>query len=142
MKKFDISTSELCITGKPPEDFGIIDKLWMYHIIPMQRVRDKLQVGIWASQKSGYRPLEWEIKHGRSGNSQHTFKGKGAVDWTCNQESIRSLIDEIKRLTEYTRIAYYPANNFIHCDYKETPDNKRQFFHSTPSSNWTLIESF
>lgn len=128
----NFSTKEFCITGEVPP-FEVIDKLWKYHILPMQEVRDELNKPITASSNSGYRPVEWEIIHGRSGNSQHTFKGKGAVDWTS--EDLDELLRLIIELTHYTRIAVY--NNFIHCDYA-AEDGKRYLFKSDSSSNWTF----
>lgn len=116
----------------------VADKILHYHILPCNKVREELGVPMTASQKSGYRSVEWEKSRGRSGNSQHTFKGKGAVDWTCNnfkdnaKKMLLSLIDN----TEYTRMAVY--NTFIHCDYKPTPSGKRELYTSTPDSVWTL----
>lgn len=128
---------ELVITGDSvPLD--VATKLMNYHIIPMSRVRNALGLPITASQKSGYRPYEWEISRGRSGDSQHVFKTKGAVDWTCrnfkaNKQKLLTLIIEH---TDYTRMAVY--NSFIHCDHKETKNGLREIYTSTPSSKWTL----
>lgn len=128
---------ELVIDGGPiPVD--VADKLLTYHIIPVSVVREKLGTSMTASLKSGYRPYEWEISHGRNGNSQHTFQGKGAVDWTCKnfRGNKQELLELLVEHTEYTRFAVY--NNFIHCDYKETSDGLREIYTSTPSSKWTL----
>jgi hypothetical protein len=76
-----------------------------------------LGLPIWPSANSAYRPLSWEKEKGRSGNSQHVFRGNGATDWTCKDfddnkfELLKHLINE----TEYTRFAIY--DTFIHCDY-------------------------
>lgn len=134
MSKIPFSISELCISSEPiPQE--IADKLLEFHITPMIKVREELGGWVTASQKSGYRPKSWEIMKGRSGNSQHTFQGKGAVDWTASD------LDRLEELiithTNYTRIVRY--DSFIHCDYKAT-DGKRYYFTSDAASNWTFIK--
>ena len=133
----NFAISDFNISGEPiPED--ISDKILKWHIIPMQRVRDILGFAIWASQKSGYRSFSWEKSKGRTGNSQHTFKGKGAVDWTCRNfaDNKDKLLEAIIKETDYTRMAIY--NSFIHCDYKETDSNSRELYKSDAKSSWTL----
>jgi hypothetical protein len=133
MKTIPFTTDEACIVDGPiPQD--VATKLWLHHFIPMAPVRHELGAPITASQKSGYRPEEHELKMGRSGNSQHTFKGKGAIDWTAND--LKRLLQLILKHTRYTRIAVY--NSFIHCDYKETKSGKREVYSSTSKSIWTL----
>lgn len=138
--KVYFSISELCITGDTVP-LSIADKLLKYHITPMNRVRHELGLPVMASQNSGYRPKEWELDHGRSGGSQHTFIEKGAIDWTC--EDFRDYKDELLELiiehTDYTRMAVY--NGFIHCDYKPTSTGKRQLFTSDASSKWTFVKN-
>lgn len=135
VKNFFKRISEFNISGKPiPED--VADKILEWHIFPMQRVRENFSSPIWASQKSGYRSPHWERTHGRSGNSQHCFRGMGAVDWTCKHfplnkaEFLKKIID----YTDYTRIAMY--NGFIHCDYKPTKSGHRELYSSDSASNW------
>jgi hypothetical protein len=131
--------SDFNISGESiPEE--VADKILKWHIIPMQIVRDLLGYAMWASQKSGYRSVSWELKQGRSGNSQHTFKEKGAVDWTCRDfankknEYLQMIIEH----TDYTRIAVY--NTFIHCDYKHTTSQQRELYESDSNSKWKLIK--
>ena len=133
----NFNISDFNISGEPiPED--VSDKILKWHIIPMQRVRNVLGIAIWASQKSGYRSLSWEKSKGRSGNSQHCFRGKGATDWTCRNFSDNKdkLLEAIIKETDYTRIAIY--NSFIHCDYKETDSNSRELYTSDSKSSWQL----
>lgn len=135
--KIHFKYKELVINGGPiPID--VADKLLHYHMIPASRVREALGLPMTASKKSGWRPYEWEIAHGRSGNSQHVFKGKGAVDWTCKsfRENRQKLLELLIEHTGYTRFAVY--RNFIHCDYKPTASGKREIYTSTPDSKWTL----
>lgn len=133
---FDIS--DFVIDGKPVP-VEIADKILHYHIIPLQAVREAVGKPIWPSQKSGYRSLEWEKAHGRSGKSQHCFLGKGAVDLTYNG-NIDVLLEAVIEHTDYTRMAVYYDNNtqFIHLDYK-AQDGKRYVYSSTVHSRWTLI---
>ena len=115
--------SEFNISGEPiPED--IADKILEYHIVPMQMVRIIMGIPMWPSQKSGYRSKEWELSKGRSGNSQHTFQGLGATDWTCRDfpNNKEEFLKEIRENTDYTRMAIY--DTFIHCDYKPTGSGK------------------
>lgn len=134
--------SELCIDKSKDVPQDIADKILLYHITPMNRVREAIQEPVFCSENSGWRPEEWEISRGRSGDSQHTFKKKGAVDWTIGgvekhkiDGNFEGLFKAIVELTEYTRIAVYPSARFIHCDYAA---NERQLFLSTNSSKWTL----
>jgi len=136
----NFNISDFNISGKPiPGD--VADKILKWHCIPMQRVRNLTNYAIWASQKSGYRSVSWERKHGRDGSSQHTFKGMGAVDWTCYRfnENKDCFLDLIIQETDYTRIAVY--NNFIHCDYGITKNGQRQLFESDNRSKWKFIKN-
>ena len=138
--KLNFTLSEFNITRRPiPED--IADKILKYHILPMQTVRDEMGIKMKPSQRSGYRPKEWERGHGRTGNSQHTFSGKGAVDWTCEnfKGNKDSFLNSIIKNTDYTRIAVY--RTFIHCDHKPTKNGKRELYSSTSSSKWTFIKN-
>lgn len=130
------SLKEFIITKPKTIPLDIADKLYWYHILPMIPVRNTLGVWVSASSFSGYRPKWWELNRGRSGNSQHVFIDKGAVDWTCSNfyTNKNKLLNLIIEHTEYTRIAVYES--FIHCDYKPTNDGNRQLFSSDSSSNW------
>ena len=128
--------SELCIIDDDlPQK--VADKLLRYHIEPMCHVRDSLGSAIYASQNSGYRPVSYEKKKGRSGNSEHCFKGKGAVDWRA--DNMKKLIKLIIEQTDYTRICFYPDKGFVHCDYKAN-DGKRYYYESDNQNNWTFIK--
>lgn len=136
----NFNISDFNISGEAIRE-DIADKILKYHIVPLQRVRDALNIPIWASKKSGYRSYKWEKRQGRSGNSQHTFKGKGATDITCQnfKENQDILLQSVLELTDYTRIAIY--DTFIHCDYKETESGNRELYSSTPDSKWKLIQN-
>jgi len=142
--KVYFTISELCITADPIP-LEVSDKLLKYHITPMNKVRTELNVAIHCQTSkglnSGYRSKDWEISHGRSGNSQHTFIGKGAIDWRCSffPTNKTQLLELIIKHTDYTRMAVY--DSFIHCDYKTTSDGKRQLFTSDVSSNWTFVKN-
>lgn len=110
----NFTISELIITGTTVP-IHVADKLLLHHIWPMMTVREIYGKPIYASQQSGYRPEEWELQHGRSGNSQHTFKALGAIDWRA--EDLDKLMNLIIQHTAYNRMCRY--ENFIHCDYKE-----------------------
>tara|TARA_R110000803_G_scaffold78075_5_gene143158 strand:+ start:5275 stop:5697 length:423 start_codon:yes stop_codon:yes gene_type:complete len=138
--KVYFNIEELVITGETPPA-NVEKKLWKHHINPMNKVREELGLWITASQHSGYRPVSWELSHGRSGKSQHTFTGKGAVDWTCEDFPTNKdkLLELIIKHTNYTRMALY--NGFIHCDHKSTSDGKRQLFNSNSASKWTFVKN-
>ena len=133
MIQFPFKISEFCLTGDSvPID--VADKLLQHHIVPMLSVREKLKSPITASQKSGYRPTWYEILKGRLRGSQHCFKTKGAIDWTCNKSLIKKMISLMITYTDYTRICYYPNKNFVHADYKAT-DGKR-YYYECEGSKW------
>lgn len=108
--------SDFNISGEPiPED--VADKIYLHHIIPLNKVRNALEIPVWPSERSGYRSLKWEKSKGRSGNSQHVFRGHGATDVTCKDfaENKGVLLEALIKLTDYTRFCIYPS--FIHIDY-------------------------
>ena len=136
MKVIPFSIYEFLITEPKTVELEVCDKIWKYHIIPMVPVREALGVAIWPSLKSGYRPEWYEKSKNRNGNSEHCFKGKGAVDWTCMGFVFRKdkLLQLIIEHTEYTRIAVY--DGFIHCDHKPTASGKREIYTSNAQSKW------
>lgn len=136
---------EFLIDNPAKVDLEVADKLYQFHIIPMQKVREELGVWVTASLKSGYRPQWWEILKNRSGKSQHTFieehpLGSGAIDWTCSDFKANNdrFLELIIEHTNYTRIAIY--GTFIHCDFKPTPSGKREVYVSDANSNWQLLK--
>ena len=135
----NFNLSEFNISGEDiPED--VADKLLHKHILPMQGIRNVMRIRIWASKKSGYRSKKWELAHGRSGESQHTFQGNGAVDWTC--EDFQNNKEQLKKClilySKYTRIAEYAG--FFHSDYKPTKSGKRELYISDAQSNWKFLK--
>ena len=139
MSKLHFTLSELCIiTGSLPQD--VADKLLQHHIWPMNPVREELDAAVLASDNSGYRPTYYDKARGRSGNSQHCFEGKGAVDWTTRGD-MQKLILLIMKLTSYTRICYYPNNRFVHCDYKPVTGGRQYFECASPTSAWKYKET-
>lgn len=125
--------SDFNISGEPiPED--VADKILRYHIEPMNEVAATVPFEVMVSARSGYRSRKWELSKNRSGNSQHVFRGNGAVDWTCEDfesnkdEFLEALIEK----TGYTRFAVY--NTFIHCDYAHQIENRWVF-----NSKWQRI---
>lgn len=139
MKSIPFSISEFLITQPKTVELDIADKLWKYHIIPMLAVREALGFAIWASLKSGYRPEWYEKSKGRSGTSEHCFKEKGAVDWTCFdfETNKDKFLELIIIHTDYTRIAVY--DGFIHCDHKPTANGKREIYTSNSRSEWKFL---
>lgn len=127
----DFQLSEFCITNDAvPLD--VADKILKFHLAIGQQIRDQVRFPIWPSQKSAYRPVYYEIEHGRAGTSEHCFKNLGATDWTAHKENVIELLEHLKR-SNYTRVCYYPKNGFIHCDYK---GSERLYFVCEDGKNW------
>jgi hypothetical protein len=143
-RHFNFEFREFCITDDPISH-EVANKIMRYHLLPMQAVRNHMKIPIIVSRRSGYRPVWYEEMKGRSGNSQHTFSGKGAADYTMSGNWKEFLL-YIAWLTDYTRVCYYPNNNFVHCDYAAlTPTF---FTAQSPAGSWkwhgeliTAIES-
>lgn len=145
MKQLYFKMHEFIITGENVP-ISVADKIIHAHMLPMNAVREEMGVAVFPSLNSGYRPRRWELKNGRSGNSQHCFGEKedgyfdpmalGAVDWTCKDfaQNKDKLLKAIIKHTGYTRIAVY--STFIHCDFKAR-DGRRYLFDSDSASNWT-----
>ncbi len=135
--KLYFTLSELCITNDPiPQE--IANKLLEHHIVPMSVVREKHGAPIMASDHSGWRPEWYEKDRKRSGNSQHCFKDKGAVDWTS--KDIDQLLLDIIQYSTYTRVTYYKEKRFIHCDHKYSGEKGIQYFESGSNSKWAFIK--
>lgn len=136
--KINFSISEFVIAESEikPVSLEIADKILKYHIAPMQTLRNALKAQIWASKKSGYRSVNWEIAHERSGCSEHCFKGKGAVDWTTKKKKIFNLGLLLADSGVYNRICYYPNKNFFHCDYKQLIGKARHRFFIDYLGEW------
>jgi len=137
----ELKVSDFNISGKPiPE--SVVDRILEHHLLPIQRVIDYTCLKIYPSLKSGYRSYEWEIAHGRSGTSQHSYiaDGKGATDITCDdfEDNVDTLLEGLISYTTYTRFAVY--NGFIHADYKKTTNNQRQLFKSGADSKWKFVK--
>lgn len=110
----DFTISEFLIDKSEQLNYQIADKILAHHIAIIQPIRDTMRCAIWPSESSGYRSIYWEKMHGRSGTSQHCFRGKGAVDYTCHLPRLRELFDLLKT-SNYMRVCLYPT--FIHCDH-------------------------
>ena len=133
----NFSIYEFCIDKNHPLTIGVADKILKNFILPLQLVRDRLGIPVYVSQSSGYRPVEWEINHGRSGNSQHTFIGDGAADITC--EDNNQLLAALIQHSPFSRITQYKGKNFIHVDYKFKESGIKHIYESDNFNNWTLI---
>ena len=149
--KIYIKPSELILNHTAPVPVPVQDKILIYHIAPVNRIRQALGFPIWASQRSGYRTKIHEVAFGRglladgSGSrkewSRHTFEpcpsdpeGKGAVDWTCDMKYRGELGLALWKHTEYHRVAVYPWG--FHADYKKvTPDRQLLI-----GSSWEPVE--
>lgn len=130
----NFTISEFIIDHSEPVDLAVVDKILKYHIPVIQGIRDVLLCPIWPSENSGYRSVSWEHSHGRSGNSQHCFRGKGAVDYTCD----RSRLDELFTLlckSDYMRICLY--RTFVHCDYR---GDEKKVFKCETGNQWVQVK--
>lgn len=129
------SMSEFLINPSEGLPIAVADKILKFHIPELNLMRIKLGDAIYISGNSGYRSVAWEKKQGRSGNSQHTFIGKGAVDITCDSDKFQELV-KLAKQSNYKRIAIYPDKKFIHLDFNA---DVQQVFINT-EKGWDLIQ--
>lgn len=130
----NFSLEEFIIDECPRIAVSVADKIWRNHIVPLQIIRDLFGKPIIISERSGYRKPDYEQRKGRSGGSEHTFKGLGAVDITTHTlEDLDVLEELIIAHSPYTRVCRY--NTFIHCDYK-AQDGYKYLFTSGSDSKW------
>lgn len=129
-----LKISDFCIVQEPTP-LDVVDKIEEFHLHPLRMVDACCDFKVMVSANSGYRPRKYELSKGRSGNSQHCFYGKGAVDVTCEdfKENKDKLLEVLIEETEYTRFAIY--NTFIHCDYAHQVENRWVF-----NSRWERIK--
>ena len=111
----NFTISEFLIDKTEQLTYQVADKILKYHIALIQPIRDIMKTPIYVSENSGFRSINWEKMHGRSGNSEHCFRGFGAVDYTCRLSRLRELFDLLKQ-SDYKRVCLYKT--FIHCDNK------------------------
>lgn len=145
---------EFCIEGVEGVPPQVVDKIWRHHICPVLNVREEIGLPLTASAKSCYRSKEWELKQGRSGNSQHTFgvgepdeeDWLGACDWTFYKaehrtyENMAKLLKLLAKETRYTRLCRYET--FIHADYKLRNDQTRVYQDKGDGHGWQFAYSF
>jgi hypothetical protein len=136
-----IKFSELIEFGNPTKQQ--LNTLAELYYTPLNELRKVINVDLFI--RSCFRSFDHEILHGRGGTSQHCFHDKGAVDISVTKSSSQiadpSKMHELAGLlinAGFTRIAYYPIENFFHCDYKCTFG--KHFFISDSKSNWTKVE--
>ena len=135
---------EFCITPQLLT-IEVADAIFMFHILPMNVVRKKHGRPIKVSLNSGYRPEDYEISKGRPGTSEHCFKtlwpmGQGAADYSSRD--LPGLVKLLMTHTKYTRIAYYPYQGFIHCDFKHVDGGKRAYFEAGKNKKWNFKKYF
>ena len=119
MDRLYFKIKDFCITGdKVP--IIVADKIMNNFIVPLSKLRSEIiNFPVFVSQNSGYRPYLYEKKRGRSGKSEHVFKGEGAADLTCYEPSqVKELYEILLKHSDFTRVCYYPNSNFVHADYK------------------------
>lgn len=116
----------------------VVEKILRYHLPVLNALQRSLDFRIKISLNSGYRSYEWEIIHGRSGNSEHTFKGLGAVDLTCHPANTLKLKQALTGC-DYSRIAWYEHRNFFHCDFRDGKLGKR-FYRVDDQGIWHQIK--
>jgi len=140
-----MTISDLCIRDKDIP-LSVADAILECHIRPMEKIHQRLKIK--ASERSGYRSLDYELSKDRSGTSQHTFEdtwlnGAGAVDWGLvewSQIDFKRLTALILDGTDYQRICVY--RSFIHCDFKQGSryNGQKELYQSDDLSNWEFVK--
>ena len=118
--ELNFSISEFIIEPEIDIPQEIADKILKYHIIPLQGIRDILKSPMTISERSGYRSLDYELSRGRSGDSEHCYRGKGACDVTVSGAENLRVLGLLLLCSPYTRICFYPGDKFYHLDYKQS----------------------
>jgi hypothetical protein len=135
-----------------PLPMGVLDNILKWHWLPVNQLAHSVPV----THIVCYRHKQHEAEQGRRPKidmryialpvnqaynywSEHAFEvsdrqpeGKGALDISAND--LVALFSLLETNTEYTRIAVYPNQNFIHCDYA-FPERGRRYF----DSSWNQI---
>lgn len=147
--KLYIKPSELIFDHSAGLPADVADRMLEFHILPVNRIRRIAGYGITASQNSGYRTKQHEISKGRQPKNQnedwsrHTYQphpefdpeGKGATDWRpVDLSNMSDFAWRMVEMTNYSRLCYYPDQNFIHSDFKHESRGRRLFIAS--SGGW------
>lgn len=112
-------------------------------IVDLNIIRNLFGAPIIISKRSGYRSVAYEISKGRSGNGEHTFKGKGAGDLKVKggYKELLRLLEILKREPNFKRISLYKKSKFIHVDYKQPSRGNRAYYEYSPRiKDWILKE--
>lgn len=107
----------------------------MEHCTFLSEVRRKSGKALKISNRSGIRPVWFEKKMKRSGNSEHStydIRERGATDIVFDKDQFALILDS----PFYTRICYYPNNGFYHCDRKPTKGRRLYFECQSLTSDW------
>lgn len=136
MEDWYFEFSDFCITNDPVP-VHIASKIVRFHMLPLIEVRRVYAKPIVISQKSCYRPIEYEKSRGRNGTSEHTFMGKGACDLVG--EDLQLLLHLLSTITQYKRYAYYPKQGFIHVDHAGA--TKRFFIDWADGIGWKSVKN-
>ncbi|MCP4987709.1 MAG: hypothetical protein GY928_17120 [Colwellia sp.] len=117
----NLSSYDIAGKGFPDK---VETKVLVCHMLPLKLLEEYLGFDLFVSIKSGYRSVDWEKAHGRSGRSQHTYSNLGAVDLTFDGFSLNKdkVIKALAEHTNYTRVAVY--NSFLHIDYKNAQSER------------------
>jgi len=135
--KFNFTIMEFLVEREDVDVSVVLADKILKHIEVLQPIRDRLNAPLQISQHSGYRSIQWERKHNRSGLSEHTFVGKGAVDlYTQDMEYLRQLITE----SEYTRVCYYPLEGHLHADFKYVVGEVQKHYLADPEDNSRWVQ--
>lgn len=125
-------------TQPPPRVWKMIQE---HYIAPLLAFGKAHGVYLVPSMRSCYRSPEYERKKGRAGSSYHCFPPgtRGACDLVrADGGSMADALDLFKASLPFPRIAWYPANGFIHVDYGERSGRKGRnlYLCKSPSSLW------
>lgn len=129
---------EFIIDPAHPTPMEVYDKILQHHIAAVLPYRLESGIELWPSANSGYRHRQWELDHNRDGTSEHTFEDKGATDWTTLATNLRDFAEYLITESGYTRVAWYPNDQFFHCDYKY-PERGRRCFIARPAG-WEQVD--
>lgn len=129
--------SEFILRKDLPVPLSVQDKILRHHLWVLNPLRANLGCPVHISQSSGFRPIEHEKQKGRSGDSEHTFEGKGAVDLTVIKPRMADLAQALIQ-SPYNRICYYPSGGFFHTDYKFP--NRPQTLFISERTGWKTVD--
>ena len=114
-KFYDKESQEQVIEALTPEILENIENLAKELQVLRDEVKEPIKINI------AFRPLFWELKQGRSGNSQHTLGKAADIKSKLSPKQLQSVIERLIKQGKLHNGGLGKYNSFTHYDVRPNP---------------------